>query len=166
MKNGIELFAGLLALIIVLAPVQAYSSDVNKMLADARQATVQYHDIDTALADGYTSTVMCVSNPAGAGAMGVHYVNNALLFDGIINETKPDVLIYEPKKNGFKLVAAEYIMPVVGPLVIAPQAFGQNMSYEPAGDLPFNHYELHVWLWQGNPSGIFQDWNPNVKCSA
>lgn len=23
---------------------------------------------------------------------------------------------------------------------------------------------LHVWLWRGNPSGLFEDWNPTVSC--
>jgi hypothetical protein len=23
---------------------------------------------------------------------------------------------------------------------------------------------LHVWIWEPNPSGLFADWNPLVKC--
>ncbi len=26
------------------------------------------------------------------------------------------------------------------------------------------HYDLHVWLWQANPAGIFAPFNPNVRC--
>ena len=26
-------------------------------------------------------------------------------------------------------------------------------------------YELHAWLWQHNPSGFFEDWNPRVTCA-
>jgi hypothetical protein len=25
-------------------------------------------------------------------------------------------------------------------------------------------YELHVWAWKTNPSGMFADWNPRVSC--
>jgi hypothetical protein len=26
------------------------------------------------------------------------------------------------------------------------------------------HYDLHVWLWKHNPTGMFAEWNPNVRC--
>jgi hypothetical protein len=26
------------------------------------------------------------------------------------------------------------------------------------------HYVVHAWIWRHNPSGMFADWNPNVKC--
>lgn len=25
---------------------------------------------------------------------------------------------------------------------------------------------LHVWTWEPSPSGLFADWNPNVKCGG
>jgi len=25
-------------------------------------------------------------------------------------------------------------------------------------------YELHVWLWEHNRNGLFNDWNPVVTC--
>ncbi len=25
-------------------------------------------------------------------------------------------------------------------------------------------YQLHVWLWKRNPNGLFNDWNPTVRC--
>lgn len=25
-------------------------------------------------------------------------------------------------------------------------------------------YELHLWLWKRNPNGLFNDWNPDVRC--
>jgi hypothetical protein len=36
----------------------------------------------------------------------------------------------------------------------------------PAGNrygLP-DFYELHAWIWKGNPRGVFDDWNPTVSC--
>ncbi len=26
------------------------------------------------------------------------------------------------------------------------------------------HYDLHVWVWRHNPSGTFNEYNPNVRC--
>ena len=25
-------------------------------------------------------------------------------------------------------------------------------------------YELHLWVWEHNRNGIFNDWNPKVRC--
>jgi hypothetical protein len=25
-------------------------------------------------------------------------------------------------------------------------------------------YERHAWIWHGNPSGLFEDWNPSITC--
>ena len=27
-------------------------------------------------------------------------------------------------------------------------------------------YELHTWVWQHNPYGMFEDWNPRVRCDS
>ena len=27
------------------------------------------------------------------------------------------------------------------------------------------HYDLHVWLYRDNPSGMFAQFNPNVSCA-
>jgi hypothetical protein len=24
---------------------------------------------------------------------------------------------------------------------------------------------LHAWIWQNNPAGMFEDWNPTVSCN-
>jgi len=48
-----------------------------------------------------------------------------------------------------------------------PMLFGQELM---VGDNarfqipPF--FALHVWLYQDNPSGMFESWNPNVSCSG
>jgi hypothetical protein len=26
------------------------------------------------------------------------------------------------------------------------------------------HYDLHVWLWKHNPSGLYAPWNPDATC--
>src|SRR5207247_56909 len=47
-----------------------------------------------------------------------------------------------------------------------PTVLGQNMLFRAAGNrygLP-NFYERHAWLWQGNPLGLYNDWNPDISC--
>ena len=43
--------------------------------------------------------------------MGVHYVNGALVGDGKVSAATPELVVYEPLKNGGqRLVAAEYVV--------------------------------------------------------
>jgi hypothetical protein len=155
--NGMFL---VLAIALVAAPTYALSADVNKQLAAVRQATKQYHDVDAAIADGYVSTEHCASLP-GTGGMGIHYVNPALIF-GTPDQNKPSVLLYEPMNGKLKLVAVEYLYPAGGPV---PEMFGQELTpMAPHDGVPFAHNEMHVWLWEANPLGMFEPWNPNVKC--
>lgn len=136
---------------------------------------------------------MCVTAamegaPRQLGAMGVHYFRPDLL--GLAGDKprvhgmgmhmdfmKPAVLIYEPQADGSqKLVAIEnlvwakpwkeagnkeapsfrgfdYYYMQDNPLTEADEAHG----FEP-------HYELHFWLYQDNPSGMFSPFNPTVSC--
>jgi hypothetical protein len=27
-------------------------------------------------------------------------------------------------------------------------------------------YELHVWAWRDNPTGVFADWNTRISCEG
>lgn len=141
------------------------AAGVNRLLAATRAATARYHSLDAALADGYVAGSPCVSHPT-LGAMGFHYVNPALIGDPSLDETRPEVLVYEPKANGgLKLVAVEYLVPATGP---RPSLFGQALENgppipTPGGVVPT--YALHAWVWQPNPSGIFAAFNPSVSCA-
>ena len=147
-----------------------------RALAEVRAATAKYHQVEAALADGYVNTGECVASPAGG--MGVHFVNPALMGaptptgDGAFTPTRPEVLVYEPQRDGaLRLVAVEYLIwrapwdaahPGVGPS-FAGKPFDESFG-EHAHGLP-DHYELHAWLWRHNPSGMFAPWNPKVSCS-
>ena len=138
-------------------------------LAEVRAATAKYHRVEVAIADGYVNTRVCASSPAGA--MGIHYVNLALRHDATYVPTRPEVLIYEPERNGkLRLVAVEYVItrsvwdaanPNAGPSFLGQPFF---RSFGPAAHGEPDHYELHVWLWRHNPSGMFAQWNPKVSC--
>ena len=148
-------------------------------LSAARAETAQFHQIDAAQAAGYTVEVAdlngftCIDDIVGhTGAMGVHFLNPSLL-DGNVDESTPELVIYEPTKNGgMRLVGVEYIVikaawEAAHPGAAAPSLFGQPMELVPAGNrygLP-DFYEMHAWIWKNNPLGMHNDWNPTVTCA-
>lgn len=133
-------------------------SVVNRLLADVRKATTQFHDVNAALAAGYVDTEQCVPGPPGEGAMGIHFINFDLI-DDVFNPLEPEVLLYELRNNGtYKLTGVEYLFEGdEAPLFAGVEPFKPF-------HLPFADYALHVWIWKGNPNGIFEDFNVNVSC--
>ena len=65
-----------------------------KLVQLVRDATKQFADVNAATAAGYQPFLGCVSGP-DHGAMGNHYVNGALVGDGLLDASRPEVLIYE-----------------------------------------------------------------------
>jgi hypothetical protein len=135
------------------------------LTAHVREVTAVYRDINQAIAAGYTQFGACVSGPE-AGAMGVHFVNGALV-DGTLDADHPEALIYEFKNGVARLLGVEYITPV--PAWDAshedlPILYGQHFQLLGTPNryrLPAL-YELHVWAWRENPNGTYVDWNPRV----
>ncbi len=138
-----------------------------KMLASLRSATAKYHRLEVAEEAGYSLGSECVASPAGG--MGYHYVNFGLV-DENYDPTAPEALLYEEDEDGnLKLVAVEFVimkdpwdsenaeMPYFG-----SREFDVALAPIP---LPFDNYQLHVWIWKNNPSGIFEKFNPNVECN-
>lgn len=136
-----------------------------KMLADLRAATAKFHDLDDAIAAGYELGSGCVSHPI-LGAMGFHYVNFGYVH-GNYDPTQPEALLYEEDKNGnMKLVAVEFIIVAEAWDTSNNEAphFGSHEFDFDNIVLPFPNYQLHVWVWRHNPTGIFTKFNPNVTC--
>jgi hypothetical protein len=166
------LLVGLFAVLVLAAPAVAHSaSDVDA----ARAATAKYHQHARVLADGYglltdAAGVACIDHPTDGG-MGIHFVNGALVGDDKVDATTPELLVYEPTKNGrLQLVAAEYVVFQAAwdaHHSSAPELYGRELELVKAGNRyglpPF--YELHAWLWKHNPSGMFADFNPRVTCA-
>ena len=131
-----------------------------------KSATARYHSVEQAIADGYLPPPpgACIASPFGA--MGYHFENQALMRDGVLDPTRPEILLYERKANGqFSLTGVEYYMEA-DRVTSAPVLFGQTFHGPMAPHHPGmeTHYDLHVWLWKPNPSGMFADWNPRVSC--
>ena len=166
------------AAVLVLTTAATATAD-NDGLSAARAATAQFHRLDAAEAAGYSvevadlNGITCIDDIVGhTGGMGIHFLNPALL-DGNVDESAPELVIYEPTRDGqMRLVAVEYLVlesawEAAHPGAPAPTLFGEPMELVQAGNrygLPA-FYELHAWLWKHNPSGFFEDWNPRVTCA-
>jgi hypothetical protein len=125
-----------------------------------RGATEAYTDFARARTAGYSERLTdCMSDPSGG--MGYHYGNTALI-DGSARLLEPEVLMYEPQRDGsLQLVGVEYIVPLSA-AASPPTLFGHTFHRNDALGL----WALHVWLYRDNPSGMFSDWNPTVSCAA
>ncbi len=139
-----------------------------KLVQTVRDATRQFIDVNAAESGEYHPAFGCVSGP-DHGAMGIHYVNMALVGDGEIDAWRPEALIYEPSGDRLRLVGVEYIVDAAtwlahhsAPPVLEGQAF-QLVSSPNRFNLA-TFFELHVWAWRDNPNGAFVDWNTRVSC--
>ncbi|MFB7247642.1 hypothetical protein ACFCYX_34865 [Streptomyces populi] len=140
-------------------------------LVKAYLASVKYRDEKVALADGYVPH-QCSSDPAGHGSMGYHYFNESRY--GSLDPAKPAALLFEDGKDGKRrLAGVEWIVldsdqnlktSKDRPSMFGGQKFDGPMPGHYPG-MPI-HYDLHVWLWKQNPNGLFDRWNPRVKCPA
>jgi len=150
------------------------SARTSTFVSTVRDATRPFHSLATAKRAGYTTVLKtttgqaCITN--GAGDMGIHYVNGALLGDALLRIRKPEALMYEPTPTGKKLVAVEWVVFRQAWLEAghtgAPRLWGHRLNLVPAGNefgVPA-FYELHAWIWKANPSGMFYEWNPRVHC--
>ena len=165
-----KLLSALTLVMMLLAPVSTFAApgetdtDALQQLAQVRRATAKYHNVENAIADGYIAAPHCIEHPA-LGGMGYHYANPGLLMDGALDPLRPELLLYAPSGNGgMKLVGVEYMVSDVGqahPTLFGRQFDGPMPGHEPGKPV---HYDLHAWVWQGNPAGIFSQFNPNVSC--
>jgi len=142
---------------------QSLGADVNSQLAALRRVTASFHDFENGKAAGWSTQITpCMTDPGGAGGMGFHYGKTSLI-DGTASVETPQLLLYEPEKNGsLRLVAVEYIIPYSfhARSAAPPVLFGQPFQQVDA----FQLWGLHAWVWRDNPSGIFASWNPRVNC--
>jgi hypothetical protein len=124
-----------------------------------RPQMARFNSVTQAIKAGYVESSPCIASPEGG--MGFHYVNQSLV-DPVFDPMKPEALVYAPKSNGqLKLVALEYI--VIDVDQPAPTFDGQ--PFDVGGTpVPVDHWSLHAWLFESNPSGVFNPWNPAVTC--
>jgi hypothetical protein len=148
---------------------QEQMNQQSALLQIVRQSTERFKDVTVAEKEGYALSFGCVSGP-DFGAMGLHFINGAILQGGEVDATRPQIVLYEPAADGsLQLTGADYLVFAdawdkknQGP----PQLMGQIFQYFESpnrfGLPPF--YTLHVWAWKDNPNGAFVNWHPKVKC--
>jgi hypothetical protein len=179
------LFAAVLLGSVMAGGVAARHLDRSDVfdLIRAAVATARFHSLNQADRAGYAQPPApaplheCISNGA-QGAMGFHFIKGSLL-DTTVNPTEPEALVYAPDKHGkLHLAALEYVVfqdawNAAHPGTM-PELFGQMfMPVDAApghnGNTVFDippFFMLHVWIWNSNPSGLFNPWNPSVSCAG
>lgn len=155
------------------AQSQQLTAAQGALLKIVRDNTARFKDVSVAEAEGYSLLFGCVSGP-DAGAMGLHYVNLSLVAAGVVDATRPQIVIYEPMPDGhLQLIGADFLVIAsdwdkAHPGQGAPQLMGQLFHYFESPNrfgLPA-FYTLHVWAWKDNPNGAFVNWHPNVSCQS
>jgi hypothetical protein len=166
------LIGGILAVALAIsaASLAAAAPDA---IQQARQATARFNSTVQAEKAGYgpfppgVPLHECIMALDATGGMGFHWVNGALL-DDELHPASPEVLVYAPKANGgLELVALEYVIfDSAVPAGTTPRIFGRDLTFVPDG----NRYEIpafwqrHIWLYDRNPAGLFNDFNPTISC--
>lgn len=168
-----------------IAAAAAGDGPLPRELQEVRAAVAKYHSLEQAERDGYiVEGEPCVASPAGA--MGIHAVNPPLLASAAIDPLRPELLLYVPKQNGkLQFVGVEYwavalanteseprpwfgaAPPPLGFFNPAPTLFGRTFDGPMPGhnpEMPW-HYDLHVWVAEANPAGVFAAFNPTLSCS-
>jgi hypothetical protein len=150
---------------------QGQSAKASALIKIVRDSTERFQDVNAAIAEGYALQFGCVSG-SDSGAMGLHYVNGNIVDSGILDPTRPQIVVYEPMPDGsLKLIGADYLVIAqtwnethAGP----PEMMGQLFHLFEAPNrfgLPA-FYTLHVWAWKDNPQGAFVNWHPKVSCES
>jgi len=134
--------------------------EVDRDIARARAATARFRNVEAAEAAGYPSTTHCIENQP-TGGMGLHFGNQKLQ-DATLDVEKPEILVYEKMADGsVRLNGVEYVVPIAGWTSDQPPVLmGQPLKR--ANGLGI--FYLHAWIWKPSPTGVFADWNPDVKC--
>jgi hypothetical protein len=134
-----------------------------RQLAALQELFAKYHDLQTAIENGYGFVGPCVSDP-NLGGMGDHYSRSANddfgRGDGTHSVERPQYLVYAPRKDGSRRLAAlDYTVPYEkwqGDK--APEFFGIPFTRNDG----FGVWMFHIWVFQHNPAGIFANFNPTV----
>jgi hypothetical protein len=133
---------------------------IDRDVARARAATAKFRNPEAAIAAGYPATAHCIENQP-TGGMGLHFAKPALR-DTTLDVEQPEILVYEKMVDGsLRLNGVEYIVPLAAWSSDQPPTL-MGQPFRRADGLGI--WYLHAWIWKPSPSGIFADWNPDVKC--
>ena len=149
-----------LAILPALPALSTQSSGVHASeLLQARRATAKFHKVSVARAAGYQKFLACFDDP-DVGGMGQHFARKSFI-DDTIDALHPEVLVYEPRKHGYRLVGLEYVVPQSSKWTDdnPPRLFGHDFHRNDTLGI----WALHAWVWRPNPAGMHADFNPFVR---
>ncbi len=156
--------------VVRFASAQSGGGDATaRMLSAAREGTMRYRSIDSAIADGFKR--VGVEFPA----MGEHWVNLARVLENKFDPARPSVLTYITDGGRRRLAGVAYTALLaegeLPPKSAAPQAYWHEHNGSIAEEsLPLHHAAgmatdagpgaprlsiLHAWVWLPNPAGSF-----------
>jgi hypothetical protein len=154
-----------LGAVALTATASAGAMPLEGDLQAAKAASARFHSVKQALRAGYVRESPCIPGE------GFHYGKMSLLTDTVLDPSRPELMLYELKPNGkLRLVGVEYFKADADQNLATtedrPSLFGRPFDGPMAGHFPGQpaHYELHVWLWERSPNGMFAIPNPNVDC--
>lgn len=160
---------GVIVVLVAIAATLAvpYAADANQRhLAGVRAAVAPYHDVDHAMADGWTwidGLDHCFEDDE-LGGMGYHLID-ASRMDTSLDPHRPEALVYVPQPDGdLRLGAVEWIVPAdawdAQGHASPPTMLDQHLHLNEG----LGVYVLHAWIFERNPAGMFEDFNPRVNC--
>jgi len=153
--------------------VASSNRNLNALVQAVREATERFKDVAAAENEDYHLLFGCVTDD-DKGAMGLHWVNLPLVFDGgELDSTRPEIILYEPLPSGrIRITGADFLVIAKdwddahpgNPPQLMGQLFHRFESPNRFGLPAF--YTLHVWAWKESPSGTFVNWHDNVSCDG
>jgi hypothetical protein len=166
--------AGILTVLgaTMIAPAFAGDGALRREVQDVRAAVARYLSFVLAERDGYTvEGEPCVASPAGT--MGIHAINPPLLANDAVDALRPEILLYVPKSNGeLELVGVEYWKADADQDLATsddkPSLLGRPFDGPMPGHNPTMpvHYDLHVWVAEASPTGLFAVFNSSTSISC
>lgn len=151
------------------AAAAAHSPEARKALADLRQASAKWHNLDSVHADGY-AFLACIDEriagvaEADARGMGFHYARSDEGTEATIDFLNPELVIFARRggSDEMHLAGFDYFVPgnawdvaeEGGP----PNLFGIDFTWSVA----FDGWMFHAWPWWNNPDGMFDNFNPTI----
>lgn len=170
-------------------------SELNQALAQVRAATAKYHDLETAIEDGFVNVAPApgVCHGDVNSAVRISYISRPRFIAPEVNALEPEFLNYIPTGDGnIGLVPVAYgnrvffrdTRPPTTPgylpgtfvwrqPVIPPYLEIVNAPFSVLGPQSNGPFFEGVWIylitahiWAPNPDGMFADLNPNLSCPA
>ncbi len=131
-----------------------------------REATERYRDREAAATDGYR---LIGDDFPG---MGEHWIQTDLVFDGVYEPTRPEMLSYVTIDGVPQLLGIAYALPLLADVLPPEAPAGRAAWHAHTGSLddetlaPHHHQSghadhgprlamVHAWVWLENPEGMF-----------